>query len=60
MVWTNSVEDFIAHWRETGGLEFANMRSSLMACAHCLVCGYRIADAAMMLFNDYVFERREF
>jgi hypothetical protein len=60
MVGTNSVEDFIAHWRETGGSELANTQSFINGlCALIGVPaphGSRTDDA----FNDYVFERRVF
>jgi hypothetical protein len=60
MVGTNSVEDFIAHWRKTGGSELANTQSFINGlCALIGVPaphGSRSDDA----FNDYVFERRVF
>jgi hypothetical protein len=56
----NTVEDFIAHWRETGGSELANTQSFINGlCALIGVPaphGSRTDDA----FNDYVFERRVF
>ncbi len=60
MVGPNSIEDFIVHWRETGGSELANTQSFINGlCALIGVPaphGSRTDDA----FNDYVFERRVF
>ena len=54
------VEEFIAHWRETGGSELANTQSFINGlCALIGVdapAGSRADDA----HNDYVFERRVF
>ena len=54
------IEEFIAHWRETGGSELANTQSFINGlCALIGVdapAGSRADDAR----NDYVFERRVF
>ena len=54
------IEEFIAHWRETGGSELANTQSFINGlCALIGVdapAGSRADDA----HNDYVFERRVF
>jgi len=54
------IEEFIAHWRETGGSELANTQSFINGLCGLLGVqppkGSKIDDQA----NDYVFERRVF
>lgn len=55
-----AIDDFITHWRETGGSELANTQSFINGL--CALLGVAVPNGSRAddAHNDYVFERRVF
>lgn len=57
---TDSIAEFIEHWRKTGGSELANTQSFVNGLCHLLGVDPPRGSLADDAHNDYVFERRVF